>query len=795
MSCPLISNFRFLKNSHFTAPFGNADLSEAPGSTTLCSINRCTTNSYNSIIDHEILTHHLVESQSRIGSHSNELRKHSPILLSLFLAISRILGFNKSSYRSHHSRRMKGCLGLIVTYFLLFSIHANATSEHVQMLSAMSFLDEHEFQTQCRNQKIDLNLFHFSASSIANSQEFWKSSHEIDDGSFLGNELSFPAALTDLPISFHVASMGHPTSNYNGIIFTHVPDQAGGKHSALQINSKPGNDDLRISFSNKIYHKSAPYQHLYAVGINLHGNVHNSEESFKAFSLQGELLIQFQLPPPSQTHGTSFYGCIAKTFVGVISAQPIHSIALDENGNDKDVVAIKELYLGTANAHLLEDMSPSQQRLFWTGFNIFIILTLAIDLFWGGSRSVVLWDALFWSAIWIIFALLFATCLFAVRGRGPALIWLTSYLLEKFLSVDNLFVFLTIFASFRTPSTHQHKVLAWGIAGAIILRAVFIFTGVLLVETFSWLLAFFGLFLLYTGFRALMEIFQEDDEDSIFKFSNNDDLEKSQIPVSALKNNLALSIVGSIIPMSRYYDSRGRFFISNDESDKGEDGEEAVLPLTTAPASSFRQYFIHFKRAISAPVRGCLHLCGLQHIRATPLLAVLVIVETTDMVFAADSIPAVLSITQDPFVAYTSNIFAVLGLRALYFALAAAMTKFKYLGPGLGVILLFIGIKLLLVMVGVHISVEITLLLVLSTLAGSILLSMLHGIPTSKTLNHVNCKNTNILRQESNDGTACVSVYPAFSPNVTEYSDRFPAIVNSTGSPIPSWTPMSSALN
>lgn len=165
------------------------------------------------------------------------------------------------------------------------------------------------------------------------------------------------------------------------------------------------------------------------------------------------------------------------------------------------------------------------------------------------------------------------------------------------------------------------------------------------------------------------------------------------------------------------------------------------------------------------------------------------------MVFAADSIPAVLSITQDPFVAYTSNIFAVLGLRALYFALAAAMTKFKYLGPGLGVILLFIGIKLLLVMVGVHISVEITLLLVLSTLAGSILLSMLHGIPTSKTLNHVNCKNTNILRQESNDGTACVSVYPAFSPNVTEYSDRFPAIVNSTGSPIPSWTPMSSALN
>lgn len=252
MSCPLISNFRFLKNSHFTAPFGNADLSEAPGSTTLCSINRCTTNSYNSIIDHEILTHHLVESQSRIGSHSNELRKHSPILLSLFLAISRILGFNKSSYRSHHSRRMKGCLGLIVTYFLLFSIHANATSEHVQMLSAMSFLDEHEFQTQCRNQKIDLNLFHFSASSIANSQEFWKSSHEIDDGSFLGNELSFPAALTDLPISFHVASMGHPTSNYNGIIFTHVPDQAGGKHSALQINSKPGNDDLRISFSNKV---------------------------------------------------------------------------------------------------------------------------------------------------------------------------------------------------------------------------------------------------------------------------------------------------------------------------------------------------------------------------------------------------------------------------------------------------------------------------------------------------------------------------------------------------------------
>lgn len=185
-----------------------------------------------------------------------------------------------------------------------------------------------------------------------------------------------------------------------------------------------------------------------------------------------------------------------------------------------------------------------------------------------------------------------------------------------------------------------------------------------------------------------------------------------------LSDSLTLRVIGSIIPLTRTYDPEGRFLVR--------DGEPLVVAQPGEHGILWRT-FHSLKRVLSWPARVAARALGWEHMRATPLLAVLVIVETTDMVFAADSIPAVLSITQDPFIAYTSNIFAVLGLRALYFALAAAMTEFVYLAPALGFILIFIGAKLLLVMVGVHVSVEATLTLVLVVLVLAVALSLLRG--------------------------------------------------------------------
>ncbi|EGD74270.1 integral membrane protein TerC [Salpingoeca rosetta] len=575
---------------------------------------------------------------------------------------------------------------------------------------AIGYLDELEFQTQCTNKHLGMHLFQFSRDSLKRTRQFASApGDEISTGAFLGRDLTFPASLTDLPVSFDIVSSGHAASHYSGIVYGHMHDTAGEEHAVLQVNSHPGNDDFRIAFSNKVYHRSTPYQQLYAVGITLHGNADTTNEVLTAYSPAGEVLVQLTSLPPAHSHGD--------TFLGVVSNVPIGAITFDENGQDDDPVSIKQVYIGVREANLLDDLHPAHRRVFWIAFNIFIVMMLAVDMLLGRSRSVVLFDALVWSAIWIALALLFSGFVFISRGRGPALVWLTSYLLEKFLSVDNLFVFLTIFAAFRTPSQYQHKVLSWGIAGAIVLRAVFIFTGVLLVEKFSWLLALFGVFLVYTGVRAIAETCSQDEEESMFGFDAGS---SDHLPAAALKNNLALSIVGSVIPVSRRYDPKGRFFVRED----GGDDASMTLPVSTRAASRFRAHWIAAKNCLSAPFRVCVRVCGLSGFKATPLFAVLVIVETTDMVFAADSIPAVLSITQDPFVAYTSNIFAVLGLRALYFALAAAMTKFRYLGPGLGIILLFIGAKLLLVMVDVHVSVEATLLVVLGTLAAAILLSL-----------------------------------------------------------------------
>jgi tellurite resistance protein TerC len=189
---------------------------------------------------------------------------------------------------------------------------------------------------------------------------------------------------------------------------------------------------------------------------------------------------------------------------------------------------------------------------------------------------------------------------------------------------------------------------------------------------------------------------------------------------SGQQDNYVLTLLSSIMPISTRYDPKGRFFVREDED------ATVMAVVKDSPDGMFGK--------LLAPVKGLLtrivHAVGLNGYKATPLVAVLLIVESTDMIFAADSIPAVLSITQDSFIAYTSNIFAVLGLRALYFALAAAMAEFEYLGPGLGVILLFIGSKLLLTLVEIHIGVELTLIVVLGVLAVAIGLSWLK--PSSK---------------------------------------------------------------
>jgi len=271
----------------------------------------------------------------------------------------------------------------------------------------------------------------------------------------------------------------------------------------------------------------------------------------------------------------------------------------------------------------------SNQLLLWVGFNIFVIGMLALDLgvFHRKAHEVRIREALLWSAFWIILSLLFNVGVYFWRGSVVALEFLTGYLLEKSLSVDNLFVFLMIFTYFRVPYLHQHKVLFWGILGALIMRALFILIGVTLIQKFHWVIYIMGGFLIVTGIKMAT---QRDDE-----------IHPERNPV--------LRLFRRIMPVTENYEG-GRFFVRR---------------------------------------QGAFY--------ATPLFVVVLVVETTDVIFAVDSIPAILAITLDPFIVYTSNVFAILGLRALYFALAGIMRLFHYLPYGLSLILVFVGIKMLLV--------------------------------------------------------------------------------------------------
>jgi tellurite resistance protein TerC len=266
------------------------------------------------------------------------------------------------------------------------------------------------------------------------------------------------------------------------------------------------------------------------------------------------------------------------------------------------------------------------ELLFWIFFNLFVLLVLLLDLgvFHRGSHKVTLREALTWSVVWLSLAAGFAVLLYFWRGPKSALQFTTGYVIETSLSVDNLFVFLLIFRYFRVPAAYQHKVLIWGILGAVIMRVLFILAGVSLLQKFEWIIYAFGALLIYSGIRLFIH-----DESKMDPGKN---------PLLRLSRKL--------LPVTDDYES-DRFFVRR------------------------------------------------ERLFATPLLLVLVAIETTDVLFATDSIPAVLAITRDVIVVYAANIFAILGLRSMYFALAGMLERFAYLHYGLSAILIFVGGKML----------------------------------------------------------------------------------------------------
>jgi tellurite resistance protein TerC len=291
----------------------------------------------------------------------------------------------------------------------------------------------------------------------------------------------------------------------------------------------------------------------------------------------------------------------------------------------------------------------------WIGFNVFVVAMLTLDLgvFHRKAHVIRIKEALAWSAFWIALALSFSLGVYIWYGPVAALEFLTGYLLEKSLSVDNIFVFLLIFSYFRVPALYQHKVLFWGILGALIMRAIFITVGVTLIGQFQWIVYVFGTFLIFTGLRIAG---QKDRE-----------IHPEKNPV--------IRIFRGIMPVTREYEEN-KFFVQQG-----------------------------------------------GRILATPLFVVLLVMETTDIVFAADSIPAILAVTHDPFIVYTSNVLAILGLRALYFALAGIMPLFHYLQYGLAVILVFVGVKMLLADI-----YKIPIVFALGVVAGVLIISVVASI-------------------------------------------------------------------
>ncbi len=293
---------------------------------------------------------------------------------------------------------------------------------------------------------------------------------------------------------------------------------------------------------------------------------------------------------------------------------------------------------------------------FWVVFNAFVLMMLALDLgvFHKKLHVVSVKEALTWSGIWIFLALCFNGFIYFAFGETKAMEFFTGYVIEKALSVDNIFVFVLIFTYFQIPSIYQHKVLFWGIIGALIMRVIFIFAGVALLEKFHWTIYIFGAILILTGIKML--------------FDKDKKMEPEKNPV--------IKLFRKFIPTTNELQG-DKFFIK--------ENHKSV---------------------------------------ATPLFVSLMMIEITDLIFAVDSIPAILAVTQDHFIVYTSNVFAILGLRSLYFALSNIIERFKYLAVGLAIILVFVGIKMVLIDF-YKIPIHFSLLIIFTIIVLSVVISLI----------------------------------------------------------------------
>ncbi len=293
----------------------------------------------------------------------------------------------------------------------------------------------------------------------------------------------------------------------------------------------------------------------------------------------------------------------------------------------------------------------------WIGFNLFVLFMLALDLgvFHRKSHVVTFKESMAWTVVWVTLALIFNVGIYHYMGPQKGLEFFTGYVIEKSLSVDNVFVFALLFSYFAVPQLYQHKVLFWGILGALVMRAIMIFLGAALIERFTWIIYVFGAFLILTGVKMIVK-----REEEIHPERN---------------------------PLVRWF--------------------KKLMPVTN-------------------DYRGDKFFVRENGVRmATPLFVVLLLVEFSDLIFAVDSIPAIFAVTKDPFIVYTSNVFAILGLRSLYFALAGVMDKFHYLKIGLGVVLAFVGVKMLLGHTPYKIDTLVSLGVIVGVLAASVLLSLL----------------------------------------------------------------------
>jgi tellurite resistance protein TerC len=292
------------------------------------------------------------------------------------------------------------------------------------------------------------------------------------------------------------------------------------------------------------------------------------------------------------------------------------------------------------------------QAWLWAAFNAVVLAMLAVDLFvfHRHAHEVRAREAAAWSVVWVALALLFGGGVYAFMGRDAGLEYFAGYLIEKALSVDNIFVFILIFGFFRVPAEFQHRVLFWGILGALVMRGALIAAGAYLIEHFHWVMYVFGAFLVFTGIRMATHV--------------EHDIDPARNPV--------IRLVRRLVPVTAAYHGQ-KFFVRLDDE-------------------------------------------GVRRLFATPLFVVLVSVEATDLIFAVDSIPAIFAVTEEPFIVYSSNVFAILGLRALYFLLAGVIHRFRYLKAGVSVVLVFVGAKMLLMDI-YHVPIGLSLAVIAGVLA------------------------------------------------------------------------------